>query len=93
MNIEGIEYEALQDSEQIERYVLRVAAEEWDPEDFDEFGSDLHGQLWSLDRVVVADIKPQQSLLNSPEFQADVQPRIATQRNAEFMAAASQFRH
>ncbi|MEE4298082.1 MAG: hypothetical protein V2J24_01455 [Pseudomonadales bacterium] len=80
LNVDGIEYEVLDEPEQIEGYVLRVADEEWDPEDFDDFGADLHGKSWSLERVAVARVRPQNTLLASPEFQADVQPRIAAQR-------------
>jgi hypothetical protein len=80
MNVDGIEYDVLTDPEAIEAFVLRMADEEWDPEDFDAFGADLVGQTWSLEQVPVTVIKPQQALLDSPEFQDDVQPRIAAQR-------------
>lgn len=81
VNVDGIAYDVLEDPAQIERYVLGVADAEWDPEDFDEFGADLLGQHWSLECVPVASIRPQQALLDSAAFQADVQPRIAAQRS------------
>jgi len=80
MRFARINYHVLEDADAIERYVLAVAAEEWEPKDFEEFAVDLFGQTWTLEQVIVERIKPQQALLDSPEFQADVQPRIARQR-------------
>ena len=80
LKLAGINYDVLANTDAIERYVLVVAAEEWDPEDFEEFRVDLFGQSWTLEQIDVERIRPQQALLDSPEFQADVQSRIAAQR-------------
>ena len=80
MIVEGVAYDVITEPAAVERHVRAMADEEWDPEDFEKFGEDLRGQRWTLERVLVADVRPQQALLDSPVFRADVGPRIATQR-------------
>lgn len=78
--LDGIHYLALEASDEIEKYVLAICEEEWSLEDFDEYGPDLYNQKWELTEVEVKQILPQQQLLHSPKFIADVTPRIAKQR-------------
>lgn len=80
MNLEGIYYRVLDDPYEIEQFVLAICEEEWDPEDFEEFGDDLYDQQWELERVPVQKIQTLQHQLESPEFITDVTPRIEQQR-------------
>ena len=80
MVLEGIQYRVLVEPAEIERFVLATCEEEWDPEDFEEFGQDLYDQRWVLERVPVEKIQVLQHQLESDEFIADVTPRIERQR-------------
>ena len=78
--LEGIHYFVLGDSADIERYVLATSQAEWDSEDFEQYGQDLHDQVWHLAQVPVKSIRVLQHQLDSAEFIADVTPRIEQQR-------------
>ena len=80
MQVEGLRYVVLVDSEKIEKFVVSTCEEEWDNEDFETFGDDLYGQTWKLSEVLVKNIQVQKQLLQSPIFIKDVTPRIAKQR-------------
>jgi len=80
MVLESIKYRVLDEPVEIERFVLATCEEEWDPEDFEEFGCDLYDQQWALEQVPVEKIQVLQHQLESAEFIADVTPRIEQQR-------------
>lgn len=80
MVLEGIRYRVLATSAEVERYVLSITEKEWDAEDFEEFGRDLHDREWTLERVTVGKIKVLKHQLESAEFLADMTPRVEQQR-------------
>ena len=75
-----ITYRTYRNSSEIELYVVKTCEEEWDADDFKSFGEDLYNNAWQLQVVDVESINVQNNLLNSPEFIADVTPRIEVQR-------------
>lgn len=80
MVLEGICYRVLNDSDEIERFVVATCNEEWDREDFEQFGLDLYEQQWALRQVPVDKIQVLRHQLQSADFIADVTPRIEKQR-------------
>jgi len=75
-----ITYRTYRKSFEIEIYVLKTCEKEWDTDDFKIFGEDLYNHEWQLQVVDVESINVQKKLLESPEFIADVAPRIEVQR-------------
>lgn len=71
----GIAYAVLA-KPRVRKYIIAVASAEWDPEDFEEFGSDLLGATWTLEVVEVSKIKVRPELMRSRKFLADLRPRI-----------------
>lgn len=80
MVLETVRYGVIEDADEIERYVLATCDEEWDPDDFVEFGQDLYDHCWELRQVPVSEIQTLKHQLESPAFIADVTPRIEQQR-------------
>ena len=50
MELEGIRYSVISEKNEIEKYVISVCEEEWDPEDFDDYGKKASTQ-WSTNSV------------------------------------------
>lgn len=81
--LSGIKYEALVPS-RVRHHVLSVAGQEWDPEDFEEFGDDLRKSVWRIEVVEVRRIKKLGRLMRSKRFLKELRPRIKTV--SKFMA-------
>lgn len=76
--LDGITYRLIPDND-IRDYILEMADNEWDPEDFDMYGDELHQSDWELQEITLDHIQPNAELLASKKFQQDLQPRIKNQ--------------
>lgn len=77
--VNGISY-LLKEKSKIRPYILDIAAKEWEPEDFINYGEDLNQSQWKLKIVSIPKIKEQLKLITSQTFQADLTKRVATQK-------------
>jgi hypothetical protein len=78
MELDGVKYYVLSENE-VRDYVISVAKEEWETEDFDLYGDDLYKSKWKLEEIEVDKITMRADLLASNEFLKDVSPRIEKQ--------------
>jgi hypothetical protein len=75
-HFEGVTYRLLR-ADEVREFVLGVANAEWEPRDFEAYGDDLLHSDWELREIELEQIKPNEILLASFDFQEDLKPRIA----------------
>lgn len=75
-DFEGVRYRLLS-GDKVREFVLGMANAEWEPHDFETYGDDSLYSVWELREVELEQIKPNEKLLASPQFQEDLKPRIA----------------
>ena len=77
--LEKVQYALIPD-EKLQGFVERMAKEEWEVEDFERYGEELHNSRWKLEEVELAKIKMRPELLASRQFQKELVKRIEKQR-------------